>query len=152
MNKEKQWPIMQALTVASLTWKRHLQKEVLPHGVTLKQLYVLRQLDRKGVLNPSEIAKMLFCDRPTATVVIKNMEKQGWVKRKLDPNDYRRIMVTLDKKGQVKLKDVVQVLPDSKGPSFDPLSCFTRSEKGQLNKLLAKLNQHLQKLNEDMDD
>ena len=146
MNKKKQWPIMQALTVASLTWKRHLQKEVLPYGITLKQFYVLRQLKKEGVLNPSEIAEMLFCDRPTATVVIKNMEMQRWVKRELDPNDSRRLRVTLEPTGQTKVKDIARKLADSKKESFDPLSCFTNREKEQFSKLLEKLNLHLKQL------
>jgi len=143
MNKGKQWPIMQALTVASLTWKRHLQKEVHPHGITLKQFYVLRQLKKEGVLNPSEIAEMLYCDRPTATVVIKNMEKQGWVKRDLDRNDSRRLRVTLEPAGQTKMNKLVRMLTDSKKESFDPLSCFTNKEKEEFTRLLAKLNLHL---------
>ena len=143
MNKKKQWPIMQALTVASLTWKRHLQKEVHPYGITLKQFYVLRQLKNEGVLNPSEIAEMLFCDRPTATVVIKNMERQRWVKRELDPNDSRRLRVTLEPTGQTKMKEIARKFADSKKESFDPLSCFTNKEKEQFTSLLAKLNLHL---------
>ena len=144
MNKRKQKPIMQAITVASLNWKRHLQKEILPFGITLKQFYVLRELKREGVLNPSEIADMLYCDRPTATVVIKNMEKQGWVKRELDPDDSRRIKVTLKPAGQKKMTEIDRKLRDTKKESFDPLSCFTSREKEQLAKLLRKLNLHIE--------
>ncbi len=134
---------MHAIGKAFLTLKHFRQKEVLPYGFTLKQFYVLRQLKGKGVLNPSEIADMLYCDRPTATVVIKNMEKQGWVKRDLDPDDSRRIKVTLKPAGQMKMKEIARKLIDSKKKSFDPLSCFTSREKEQFTKLLAKLNLHL---------
>lgn len=135
---------MKSLTIAALTWKRYLQKGLLPHGVTLKQGYVLQQLEKKGMLYPSQIADMLFCDRPTATVVIKNMEKQGWVERQLDPDDSRRIQVTMGKTGKNKLKQIVQVLSESKGNVMDPLACFTNKEKKQLNELLTRLNQHLE--------
>ena len=134
---------MHAIGTAFLTLKRYRQKEVYPYGITLKQFYVLRQLKKEGVLNPSEIAEMLFCDRPTATVVIKNMEKQGWVKRELDPEDSRRLKVTLEPDGQAKMKELVRKLSDSKKESFDPLSCFTSREKEQFTKLMAKLNLHL---------
>jgi DNA-binding MarR family transcriptional regulator len=49
---------------------------------------------------------MLFCDRLTATVVIKNMEKQGWVRRDMDPDDSRRIKVTIESGGRTKLEDI----------------------------------------------
>lgn len=140
---------MKQITIAALSWKRYLQKEVLPHGITLKQRYVLQQLEKKGVLYPSEVADILFCDRPTATVVIKNMEKQKWVIRKLDPEDSRRIRITLGKAGQAKLNSVVNVLLNQRGQPFDPLSCFTGSEKDKLSALLDKLNQHLQQLNKE---
>ncbi len=143
MKTQNKLPIMPAISLAFLNYKRHLQKEILPYGITLKQFYVLRQLKRKGVLNPSEIADMLYCDRPTATVVIKNMEKQDWVKRELDPDDSRRIRVTLKPAGQAKMKEIVRKLTDSKKESFEPLSCFTSREKDQFTKLLAKLNLHL---------
>ncbi|MBW1862565.1 MAG: MarR family transcriptional regulator [Deltaproteobacteria bacterium] len=143
MAQKKKWPIMHAIGTAFLTLKRYRQKQVLPYGITLKQFYVLRQLKKEGVLNPSEIADMLFCDRPTATVVIKNMEKQGWVKRELDPEDSRRLKVTLEPAGQTKLKELVRKLADSKKESFTPLSCFTSREKDQFTKLLAKLNLHI---------
>ena len=143
MSQRNKWPIMHAIGKAFLTLKHFRQKEILPYGITLKQFYVLRQLIRKGVLNPSEIADMLYCDRPTATVVIKNMEKQGWVKRDLDPDDSRRIKVTLKPGGQMKMKDIARKLTDSKKKSFDPFSCFTNKEKEEFSRLLAKLNLHL---------
>ena len=139
---------MGAIGVAFLTWRRHHQKEVFPYGITLKQLYVLRQLERKGALYPSEIAEILFCDRPTATVVIKNMEKQGWVKRQTDPGDSRRIRVTLETAGRAKMVEIFRKQTDVQSESFDPLSCFTDEEKEQLDRLLTKLNQHLKQLRE----
>jgi DNA-binding MarR family transcriptional regulator len=139
---------MKAIGTAFLTWTRYRQKEILPYGITLKQFEVLRQLDRRKTLYPSEIADMLFCDRPTATVVIKNMEKQAWVKRELDRNDSRHINVTLEPAGKDKLNEIVWEQPRFKGKRFEPFSCFTRQEKEQLTRLLAKLNQHLDQLKE----
>ena len=81
---------MPRLSVAFLTWRRHLQRHLVPFGITLKQVYVLRQLVRREFLYPSKIAEMLFCDRPTATVVIRNLGKQGWVVREKDEQDRRK--------------------------------------------------------------
>jgi DNA-binding MarR family transcriptional regulator len=148
MPQGKRPPIMEAIGMAFLTWKRHAQKEIQPYGVTLKQFQVLRQLGEKGTLYPAEIADMLFCDRPTATVVIKNMEKQGWVKRELDPNDLRRFKVTLESAGQGKLKEIPWDRPDYKKRRFKPTACFTSQEKMQFKKLLAKLNEHFEQLKE----
>jgi DNA-binding MarR family transcriptional regulator len=137
---------MKAIGRAFLTWTRYRKKEILPYGITLKQFEVLRQLRKRESLYPAEIADMLFCDRPTASVVIKNMEKQGWVKRQLDRNDSRHINVTLEPAGKAKLNEITWEQPKFKGKRFEPFSCFTRQEKEQFTKLLAKLNQHLEQL------
>jgi len=147
MARRRNLPIMEAIGKSFLIWKHHRQKKILPYKITLKQLYVLRQLERKKFLCPSEIADLLFCDRPTVAVVIKNMEKKGWVKRTLSPNDFRRIHITLEPAGRIKL-DEMKKQRDFKGDSFAPLSCFNEKEKLQLAELLTKLNQHLKKLNE----
>ena len=102
----KEQPIMRAIATASLLWKRYAQRNIHPHGVTLKQYEVLSQLKRRGTLFPSDIAEMLFCDRSTATVVIRNMEKQGWVKREIDTQDHRRFLVTLTSAGLEKYEEV----------------------------------------------
>jgi len=137
---------MEAIANAFLTLKRHHRKSVIPYRITLKQFHVLRQLKKCGALYPSEIADMLFCDRPTATVVIKNMEKQGWVKRKLDKNDSRRIKVTLEPAGEHKLEEIALEKAGPQSKSFELFSCFNREEKKQLSGLLARLIQHLKQL------
>ncbi len=146
MPKEKKQTMMRAVGMAHLKWKRYSQKEILPYKITLNQLEVLRQLKRKGVLYPTDIANMLFCDRPTATVVIKNMEKKGWVKRQLDSNDFRRFKVSLESAGKNKLKEISWEHPDHKRMKFQPASCFTHQERDQFNKLLTKLNEHLEQV------
>jgi len=151
MIQKKESAIMQDIGMAFLTWKRYCQKkEALPYGITLKQLYVLKQLSREKSLYPSDIAEMLFCDRPTATVVIKNMEKHGWVKRDMDSRDSRRIMVTMKPAGHAKLKEIKEKQAISQGELFDPLDCFDSREKATLSKLLAKLNHHLKQIKEKM--
>jgi len=72
---------MSKLGVVFLTWRRLLQKDLVKHRMTLKQHFVLLQLTKNEFLYPSHIAEMLFCDRLTATVVIKNMEREKWITR-----------------------------------------------------------------------
>ena len=150
MPETKKSPLMEAIGQAFLTWKRYCQREILPYGITLKQFEVLRQLRKRESLYPAEIADMLFCDRPTASVVIKNMEKHGWVNRDMDSRDSRRIMVTMKPAGHAKLKEIKEKQAISQGELFDPLDCFDSREKATLSKLLAKLNHHLKQIKEKM--
>ena len=138
-------PLMSRITIASLTWKRHLQRELLNHGITLKQIFLLNQLDREAFLYPSRIAEMLFCDRPTATVVINNMEAQGWITRERDPDDRKRVRVCITAAGREKRAAIAAAGGDN---TFDPLACLSTAEQTELEKLMSKLNQHLAQLNE----
>ena len=140
--------VMRHLSSAFLTWRRHQQRRLLPFGITLKQLYVLRQLSRNDYLYPSQIAEMLFCDRPTATVVIRNMGKQGWVTREKDEQDRRQVRVILTQSGKAKLSQVERAQRDTFGGQTDPLSHLTEKEIAELDRLLIKLNKRLRRIAE----
>jgi DNA-binding MarR family transcriptional regulator len=141
-NKTSRGTVMRRLSIVFLTWRRYQQRRVAPLKVTLKQSYVLGQLEKQRFLYPSQIAQMLFCDRPTATVVIKNMEKRGWVERQRDAQDRRQVRIAITGPGRKKLAEIRQ--PRGKA-AVDPLACFSAEEIGEFDRLLVKLYQHLEK-------
>lgn len=85
-----------------------------------------------------------FCDRPTATVIIRNMEKQGWVSREPDEQDRRQVRVVITAAGRARLDELAQV--DRQGEEFDPLGCFDEAEIAELDRLLGKMNEHLKQI------
>ena len=131
------------LSTVHLTWRRHLQQGLLPYGITLKQVYLLRQLARHEFLYPSKIAELLFCDRPTATVVIRNLEKQGWVSRTRDEQDRRQVRIVLTGAGRAKLAALEQSGWREFEATVDPLGCLDEMEVAELNRLLERMNEHL---------
>ena len=131
------------LSIVHLTWQRHLQQALLPHGITLKQVYLLRQLVRHEFLHPSKIADLLFCDRPTATVLIQNMEKQGWVSRTRGERDRRRVRIAITEAGRAKLAALEQSGWQEFEATVDPLGCLDEMEVAELDRLLGKMNEHL---------
>lgn len=136
--------IMGSLAVSELLWKRYLQRSLERHEVTLKQYYLLRRLSRRPHLYPAEIAAALFCDRPTASVVIANLEKQGWLRREKDEQNHKRTKVRLTEAGLAKLAAIDADPPNPRRPGLDPLACFDETEIAQLGALLARLRAHLQ--------
>lgn len=140
---------MAKLGTIFLTWRRYQQRGVLPHKITLKQLYLLRKLVENEFLLPSEIAGLLYCDRPTATVVIRNMAREGWVSRQTDPENARQIRVLITEKGREKLQTVDDRQPQDADSGFDPLACFSDEEKSQLDYLLNKLRSHMKKIEQE---
>jgi DNA-binding MarR family transcriptional regulator len=135
--------LMNKLGVIFLTYRRQLQKELVPYQITLKQQFILKQLAKKEFLYPSEIAEMLYCDRPTASVVIKNMEKQHWIIKEKDSENGKQIKITLTDNGRKKLADLKEALQTSPYSSYNPIECFSEDEKKQFEQLLDKLWKHI---------
>jgi DNA-binding MarR family transcriptional regulator len=139
---------MDRLGIAFLTWRRALARRLVPYGITLKQAFVLGRLEKQDYLLPSQIARLLFCDRPTATVIVRNMARKGWVERQQDEEDRRQKRVLLTAEGRAKLEEVRAHVWRPVRASFDPLGCFDEAERRELDRLLAKLGKHLQQANQ----
>jgi len=125
-----------------LMWRRHRQSQLAPHRITLQQAHVLAQLERHERLHPSDIADMLFCDRPTASTILRNLERKGWISRTRDPANRKFAIVKLSRDGAEKLNTLRDLAPFASDP-FDPLGCFDSNEVALLESLLGKLHKHL---------
>jgi DNA-binding MarR family transcriptional regulator len=141
--------IMDRLGIAFLTWRRYLHGRLVPHHITLKQSFVLSRLAQQEYLLPSQIARFLFCDRPTATVIVRNMERQDWVTRSTNPQDKRQKRVTITPAGRAKLREVNARVWQPVAGQIDPLGCFDQEEKAELERLLSKLNAHLRTITQE---
>ena len=126
-------------------FKRYRQSHVTAFGVTVPQFNALVQLERYGELNPSQIADLLFSDRPTTTVVIKNLERRGWVERDRDEANRKYVIIRITEAGKDKLRELKEA-EESQCGDFEPLSCFTEEELSQLEVMLDKLILHFRDL------
>jgi len=114
-------------------------------GLTLPQYNALVQLDRHGELNPSRIADLLFSDRPTTTVILKNLERRGWIERTRDESNRKFIVIRITHAGRKKLQELRDA-EAAQGAGFEPLGCFTTDELEQLESMLDRLILHFREL------
>ena len=70
------------------------------------------------------------------TVVIRNMVRDGWIKRETDPDDRRACIVSLTEKGR---KKIIEVLPDHIQNVQKVMSVFSEEEQKQLQSLHEKI-------------
>ncbi len=143
MKATNELPVMSKIGMIFLTWRRCLQKRLLPYDLSLKQLYVLRRLQSNEALAPSRIAEMLFCDRPTATYILNTMKRNGWIESGKDPRNLKMRLVRLTTEGIEKLNSLSGF---SLEPEFDPMGCFSEAEKRQFETLLSRLYDHIKAL------
>lgn len=118
----------------------NVRRETMFHeyGLTSGRFHLLMLLKREAnhSLSPSELAKRTNVSRGTMTQFIDAIEKDGYAKRVVDPNDKRGMLVELTEKGDATLK---KILPDY----FSKMDKLTKilSEEDRLNwvRLMEKM-------------
>lgn len=137
--------VLGRIDIISLMWKRYLQKQLLPHNITIKQIYFLKQLILVDFLHPARIAELLYCDRPTASVIISNLAKNGWVQKDHDPDNKKRVRISITLSGAKKLNQVLEA--GYKGDkSLDPETVLTKQEIKNLEDALIKIQKTIEKM------
>lgn len=126
-----------------LTWKRHVTHNLAPHGITPKQIFLLRELRSRRSITPSEIAEMFYADRPTTTSMLATLERAGWITRRRDPDNGKRVLVELAPAGLAKLESVPERLWRSGRTRLEPETLLTAAERTTLIRLLDKLDEAL---------
>jgi DNA-binding MarR family transcriptional regulator len=76
------------------------------HGLTLLQLMLLRLLDVKGPLSPSQLAELFGISRPAMTSSINTLEAGGWVLRSHPVGDRRALRTSLTPQSRRALEKV----------------------------------------------
>lgn len=81
--------------------EEELQERLRPEGVPIDQLRVLEALDRGGALPMGELAERALVEPPTLTKIVDRMVSESLVFRSPDPNDRRRVLISLAPAGKV---------------------------------------------------
>lgn len=69
-------------------------------GVTGPQRLLLRILSKHPGAAPSQLARLLFFDKGTVTVILRTLERSGFVRRRPNPADARGVLLDLTPKGR----------------------------------------------------
>ncbi len=124
--------------VIFLTRRRILLKALEPYGMTLKQYSLLGYIRRRGPITPSEAAELLFCDRPTASVILANCRRKGWLGRERSSGDGRSYAITLLPAGEAAYEEA-----RSRGAirraDIDPLDVLGPAERARFVESLGKV-------------
>ena len=112
------------------------QRVIKENKLTPTQFSVLETLYSKGRMRIQDLIDHMLATSGNMTVVIRNMVRDGWIKRETDPDDRRACIVSLTEKGR---KKIIEVLPDHIRNVQKVMSVFSEEEQKQLQTLLKKL-------------
>ena len=106
----------------------------------LLHLFFAEQMHATPQMNPSQISEMQGVTRGTMSSLIRNLEEEGLVQRRLDPDDRRRFGISLTDEGRRMVTHHISDHLAMIERAFDTLS---GDEQQTLVVLLGKLSQHL---------
>ncbi len=69
-------------------------------GLTVTQLRVLHHLSEREGLSNAELADRLYVTRPSVSALLERLERGGFIRREVAPNDRRGICIWLEPRGQ----------------------------------------------------
>lgn len=107
------------------------------YGLTMPQFAVLEVLYSKGDLTVKEIISKVFSSGGSMTVVVRNLELQGLVYRRENPDDRRSYLISISDAGR-RLMDVV--FPLHMENMKKAFSCLSREEKEDMVRMLKMIS------------
>ena len=112
------------------------------YGLSFSQFMVLEALYSKGNLSIGEVREAILSSVGTISLVVKNLEKMGYVKRKTDENDKRVSILYLTDEG----RDVIdKVIPENETMIYNYMKDLSEEETVTLLSLLKKLGANIDK-------
>src|SRR3712207_797545 len=141
MNELDKNPALKALAVFRKTQRTldaHSSAFFQKANLTPTQFSVLEVLYSKGSMRINKLIGSLLATSGNMTVVLKNMERNGWISRCQDDKDKRACLVQLTPKGQALIETI---LPEHIKRVETLFSVLTETEQKQLITLLKKFKE-----------
>jgi DNA-binding MarR family transcriptional regulator len=122
--------IVQALRESS----RHTEQTI---GLTASQLFVLQKLADSDVASVNELAARTYTHQSSVSTVVVKLVRRGMVAREADPNDGRRVVLSLTPAGR---KAGVRAHAPQQGSS-PPVRRLSPSARRTLGRALTEIAQ-----------
>jgi DNA-binding MarR family transcriptional regulator len=88
-----------------LATRAHLDAVLRPSGVTALQYTALSVLERRPTMSAADLARASFVRAQSASDLVGALERRGLITRKVDPDNRRRMLITLTDEGRRFLAD-----------------------------------------------
>jgi MarR family 2-MHQ and catechol resistance regulon transcriptional repressor len=124
------------LTRASESVFNRTTAHLANYDLTSSQFAVLEALHHLGTLSQVELAQKLLKSTGNMTLVLRNLEKEGFICRERNPQDQRYVHVSLTDDGR---KLIARIMPLHVQGVVDAMGVLTAEEQAELGRLCRKL-------------
>lgn len=144
MNTKKSMAVYISMSRVINTLRRENNKLILKHNLTLGQFAVMEALYSKGRLSTGEVMEKILSTSGNIPVIVKNLEKDGFITREQDESDKRRFILDLTDKGR-DLMDVI--VPENLKFMDELISLWDDDDKKELIILMNKFRRKYEEEN-----
>jgi DNA-binding MarR family transcriptional regulator len=131
----KQWPTLLMIKLGRITMHRFTEA-LEPFGIRPRHVAALIELRDNGELTQQSLSGHLHLDPTNLVAILNELEQRGYAVRRRDPEDRRRHLVEVSKKGIALIEKVSEVMD---GVEDDLLDGFEPAEREQLEGLLTSM-------------
>lgn len=131
----KQWPTLLMIKLGRITMHRFTEA-LEPFGIRPRHVAALTELRDHGQLTQQSLCGQLHLDPTNLVAILNELEERGYAARRRDPQDRRRHIVEISKKGLAVLRKVSEAMD---GVDDELLEGLTRSEREQFERMLASI-------------
>lgn len=144
MNTKKSMAVYISMSRVINTLRRENNKLILKHDITLGQFAVMEALYSKGRLSTGEVMEKILSTSGNIPVIVKNLEKDGFITREQDESDKRRFILDLTDKGKDLMDEIV---PENLKFMDELISLWDDDEKEELIILMNKFRRKYEEEN-----
>lgn len=144
MNTKKSMAVYISMSRVINTLRRENNKLILKHDLTLGQFAVMEALYSKGRLSTGEVMEKILTTSGNIPVIVKNLEKDGFITREQDESDKRRFILDLTEKGKDLMDEIV---PKNLKFMDELISLWDDDEKEELIILMNKFRRKYEEKN-----
>src|SRR3954464_14849331 len=131
----QRWPTLLMIKLGRITSHRFTQA-LEPFGIRPRHMAALIELRDRGELTQQSLCGQLHLDPTNLVAILNELEQQGYATRRRDPDDRRRHLVEVSKRGLAVIDKVSEVMD---GVEADLLADFSSEEREQLETLLMSI-------------
>ena len=131
----QQWPTLLMIKLGRITMHRFTEA-LEPFGIRPRHVAALIELRDRGELTQQSLCGQLHLDPTNLVAILNELEQRGYAVRRRDPEDRRRHLVEVSKKGIALIEKVSEVMD---GVEDDLLDGLDSAEREQLEGLLTSI-------------
>jgi MarR family transcriptional regulator, lower aerobic nicotinate degradation pathway regulator len=131
----QRWPTLLMIKLGRITMHR-FSEALEPFGIRPRHMAALIELRDRGELTQQSLCGQLHLDPTNLVAILNDLEARGYATRRRDPDDRRRHLVEVSKKGLAVIDKVAEVMD---GVEDDMLDGFDPAEREQLERLLTSI-------------